>query len=221
MTHEMHRRTHYLVDRHFQLKYTIAIAVTILAVMLVSGVGIYVGIWSSIIENFSKFKVSENLETAKRIAGYEEARYGKGDFRLEKIFREAELLSAQERDTLLGLVDGPQAIVEEDQLGLVAQHLVERGSQCPALPNGCIVAEDRPKGRGEAVAVALVVLDDQNVLEFRNFLHGLSQLAAGHQDANGRVSSAAVGFRWIACGLHGVRLVIRIRVLLHVASRCH
>lgn len=100
MDHQMHRRTHYLVKRNFQLKYTIAIAITILIVMLVSGVGIYVGMWSSIIENFSKFKVSENLETAKRIAGYEEARYGKGDFRLEKIFREAELLSAQEQETL-------------------------------------------------------------------------------------------------------------------------
>ena len=100
MENEMRRRTHYLVKRHFQLKYTITIVITILAVMLISGVGIYVGMWSSIIENFSKFKVSENLETAKRIAGYEGARYGKGDFRLEKIFREAELLSAQEQDTL-------------------------------------------------------------------------------------------------------------------------
>ena len=95
-----HKRTHYLIKKRFQLKYTFAIVATLLIVMLVSGIGLYVGMWSSIIENFSKFKVSENLETAKRIAGYEEARYGKGDFRLEKIFREAELLSAQERDTL-------------------------------------------------------------------------------------------------------------------------
>jgi len=96
----MHRRTNYLVKRNFQLKYTIAIVVMMIAVMLVSGVGLYVGMWSSIIENFSKFKVSENLETAKRIAGYEDARYSKGDFRLERIFREAELLSVQEQDTL-------------------------------------------------------------------------------------------------------------------------
>ena len=102
MTHEIHRRTHYLVKKSFQLKYTIAIAATMLMVMLVSGIGIYVGMWSSIIENFSKFKVSENLETAKRIAGYEDVRYGKGDFRLEKIFREAELLSAKEQETLHG-----------------------------------------------------------------------------------------------------------------------
>ena len=100
MNNEMHRRTHYLINKSFQLKYTIAIAATILAVMIVSGLGLYVGMWSSIIENFSKFKVSENLETAKRIAGYENVRYGKGDFRLEKIFREAELLSAKERDAL-------------------------------------------------------------------------------------------------------------------------
>ena len=95
-----HKRTHYLINRGFQLKYTLAIVVTILAVMLVSGVGLYVGMWSSIIENFSQFKVSEDLENAKRIAGYEEARYKKGDLRLEKIFREAELLSAREKETL-------------------------------------------------------------------------------------------------------------------------
>ncbi len=100
MTNEMRRRTHYLIKKNFQFKYTIAIAATVLVIALVSAVGIYVGMWSSIIENFSKFKVSENLETAKRIAGYESARYGKGDFRLEKIFREAELLSAKEQDTL-------------------------------------------------------------------------------------------------------------------------
>jgi len=100
MAQGMHRRTNYFVKRNFQLKYTIVIVVTVLAVMLISGVGIYVGMWSSIIENFSKFKVSENLETAKRIVDYEDARYGKGDFRLEKIFREAELLSVQEQETL-------------------------------------------------------------------------------------------------------------------------
>ena len=95
-----YKRTHYLINRKFQLKYTMAIVGMLAVVMLTTGVGIYLGLWSSIIENFSQFKVSENLETAKRIAGYEEARYNKGDFRLEKIFREAQLLSAKEKDTL-------------------------------------------------------------------------------------------------------------------------
>lgn len=96
----MQKRTHYLINRKFQLKYTIAMVAMVTAIMLATGVAIYVGMWSSIIENFSQFKVSENLETAKRIAGYEEARYQKGDFRLEKIFREAQLLSAREKETL-------------------------------------------------------------------------------------------------------------------------
>ncbi len=96
----MHKRVHYLINKKFQLKYTLAMVAMVSAVMLATGVGIYVGMWSSIIENFSQFKVSENLETAKRIAGYEEARYKKGDFRLEKIFREAELLSVREKETL-------------------------------------------------------------------------------------------------------------------------
>jgi len=100
MGNETHRRTNYLIKKGFQLKYTITIVATILVVMLVSGVGLYVGMWSSIIENFSKFRVSEDLETAKRIAGYEEARFKKGDFRLERIFREAELLSVKEQETL-------------------------------------------------------------------------------------------------------------------------
>jgi methyl-accepting chemotaxis protein len=58
------------------------------------------GMWGSIIENFSRFKVSQNLENVKRITDYEAARYKKGDYRLEKIFREAELLSAQEKDAM-------------------------------------------------------------------------------------------------------------------------
>jgi methyl-accepting chemotaxis protein len=100
MDKKKHKRTHYLINKEFQLKYTVAIVLVLTAVMLTTGVGIYLGLWSSIIENFSQFKVSENLETARRIAGYEDARYNKGDFRLEKIFREAQLLSAKEKDTL-------------------------------------------------------------------------------------------------------------------------
>jgi methyl-accepting chemotaxis protein len=63
-------------------------------------VGIYLGMWGSIIENFSKFKVSQNLENVKRITDYESARYRKGDYRIDKVFREAELLSAKEKETL-------------------------------------------------------------------------------------------------------------------------
>lgn len=102
----MYRRRNYLIKKHFQLKYTVSIVATLLIVMLVSGVGLYIGMWGSIIENFSKFKVSQELETAKRIAGYEQARYAKGDYRLERIFREAELLSEREKTAMKNALAG-------------------------------------------------------------------------------------------------------------------
>lgn len=95
-----YKRTHFLIKKSFQLRYTLTIAATMLVIMLVSVAGLYVGMWGAIIENFSRFNVSENLETAQRIAGYEEARFGKGDFRFERLFREAELLSAKEQEML-------------------------------------------------------------------------------------------------------------------------
>ena len=45
----MHKRTHYLINKKFQLKYTIAMVAMVMAVMLVTGIGLYVGMWSSII----------------------------------------------------------------------------------------------------------------------------------------------------------------------------
>ena len=100
MEKSAYKRRNYLIDKRFQLKYTIAIVAMLLVVMLVSGFGLYMGMWGSIIENFSKFKVSQSLENVKRITDYEAARYGKGDYRLEKIFREAELLSDQEKEAM-------------------------------------------------------------------------------------------------------------------------
>ena len=100
MAETKYKRKNYLINKPFQLKYTLAIVAMLLAVMLASGFGLYMGMWGSIIENFSKFKVSQNLENVKRITDYEQVRYGKGDYRLEKIFREAELLSVQEKEAL-------------------------------------------------------------------------------------------------------------------------
>jgi len=98
----MYKRRNYLINKRFQLKYAISIVAMLLVVMLITGFGLYMGMWGSIIENFSHFKVSQNLENAKRITDYEAARYKKGDWRLENIFREADLLSAQDKDTLKG-----------------------------------------------------------------------------------------------------------------------
>ena len=100
MPETTYKRKNYLRNKRFQLKYTLSIVAMLLVVMLVSGFGLYMGMWGSIIENFSNFKVSQNLENARRITDYEAARYNKGDYRLEKVFREAELLNTQEKSAL-------------------------------------------------------------------------------------------------------------------------
>lgn len=100
MKNKEYKRHHFLIKKGFQLKYTLLVLSMLLIVMLVSGAGIYIGMWGSIIENFSEFKVSQDLETAKRIAGYEDVRYTKGDYRLNRVFREAELLSEQQRQAI-------------------------------------------------------------------------------------------------------------------------
>lgn len=96
------RRKNYFVNRRFQLEYTLSIVLTLLIVMFVSGAGLYLGVRAAIIENFEKFKVSQDLENVKRIAEYEQVRYRKGDYRLDRTFREAELLSEKERASLQG-----------------------------------------------------------------------------------------------------------------------
>ncbi|MDD5427853.1 MAG: methyl-accepting chemotaxis protein [Candidatus Omnitrophica bacterium] len=100
MAETTYKRKNYLVNKRFQLKYTVLTVLTLLVVMFVTGFGLYMGMWGSIIENFSHFKVSQNLENVNRITDYEQVRYGKGDYRLEKIFREAELLSSQDKAAL-------------------------------------------------------------------------------------------------------------------------
>ncbi len=114
MTAAPFKRKNYLIKKNFQLKYTFSVALILLTVMGASVAGIYFGMWGSIIENFSKFKVSENLENVRRIADYEQARYAKGDYRLEKIFREAELLSQREKEAL------------KDALGSVNRSLIPK-----------------------------------------------------------------------------------------------
>lgn len=96
----MPKRSNYLINKRFQFKYTLSTMMVLAAVMVTAGIGIYFGMLGSIAENFSEFKVSENLENAKRIADYEGARYQKGDYRLDRIFREAQLLSERQQGAL-------------------------------------------------------------------------------------------------------------------------
>ena len=95
-----HKRRNYLINKKFQIKYTLIVLITLLSVMLITTLGIYVGLWTSIMKYLNENRVAQDLETAKRISAYEEVRYNRGDWRLDKISREAELLSFEQRKTL-------------------------------------------------------------------------------------------------------------------------
>lgn len=100
MPGKTHKRKNYFIKKGFQLRHALPVTLILLAVMSASGAGLYLGMWGSIIENFSAFRISEDMEAIKRITDYEESRFKRGDFRLEKIFRQAELLSEKDKMVL-------------------------------------------------------------------------------------------------------------------------
>lgn len=100
-----YKRRSYFINKRFQLKYTLIVLISLISVMLITAAGMYIGLWASIAEYLNESNVSQDLETAKRISGYENVRYKKGDWRLDKTSREAELLSREQRNTLEGALD--------------------------------------------------------------------------------------------------------------------
>ena len=95
-----YKRRRYLIEKGLQLRFMGTFVGTLFTVMLIAGLGLYFGIWGSIIEAFSSVNVSQDLETAKRISAYEAARFRTSDTRLMQIFKEADLLSSRQREQL-------------------------------------------------------------------------------------------------------------------------
>lgn len=93
-----HKRRRYLVKRGLQLKYMGTIVFTLVLVSLVGGLGLYFGIWGSVIQEFSEMKLAQDFETAARISAYERVRIRLSEAQWTKLFREAELLSEHQKE---------------------------------------------------------------------------------------------------------------------------
>lgn len=91
------RRRRYFIKAGLQLRYMSVIVLCMLAASLVMGSLLYVGIWGTVITEFSEAKLAEKLEIASRSRGYEEVRRGVKEDKSLDIFREANLLSAYEK----------------------------------------------------------------------------------------------------------------------------
>jgi len=95
------QRRRYLIKRGFQFR--VAIFITLILILVSAGVtlSLYFGIIGSIIPEFSDESMVAKIETARRIKDYEIARYGLPKTENIDIFKEAQLLSAHEKEVVL------------------------------------------------------------------------------------------------------------------------
>jgi len=94
----------YLIKKGFQFR--VAIFMTLTLVLVSAGITlfIYVGIIGSIIPEFSDESMVAKIEIARRIKDYEIAKYGLPQTEAIDIFKEAQLLSAHEREVVSGVL---------------------------------------------------------------------------------------------------------------------
>ena len=96
-------RKHFFIDKSFQSRYGIYVALTLLIVCGVSLLGLYFGIWGSVIESFSDEKIFQEIKMAARIEDYEHSRVPTEPETQPsslRLFREIDLLSARQREIL-------------------------------------------------------------------------------------------------------------------------
>lgn len=102
------RRKHFLIDKPLQFRYSFYIGITLLTVCTVSAIGLYFGIWSSVIRSFSDEKIRATLETASRLEEYEAARTPEISASIPpslKFFKEVSLLSLRQREIMKEILE--------------------------------------------------------------------------------------------------------------------
>jgi methyl-accepting chemotaxis protein len=90
---DQERRRRYLINKGMQLKYVVMLLVTVVTVNVVVGVGIYFSVWRSLEPEYSKIVMASKIDTAQRLRGYEDARYGFAALKSADIDREATMIS--------------------------------------------------------------------------------------------------------------------------------
>lgn len=103
LNHPKNRRRHFLVDKPLQFRYSFYIAITLFIVCSVSAIGLYFGIWGSVMRSFSDDKIQAVLQTASRLEEYEAARTPAASRAMPpslKWFKEVSLLSLRQREIM-------------------------------------------------------------------------------------------------------------------------
>lgn len=101
------RRKQIIINRPFQLRFMAYISLPLLLITLLTLIGLYLGIWGSVLEVFSDHQLRNDLVTASRLTQYEEARQRPGLRDLESLsfFNETEKLSLHQREAFRNILD--------------------------------------------------------------------------------------------------------------------
>jgi len=100
MVKRSHIRKKFLIQKGFQLRYMAIVCSTLIVVAMVSIISIYMGIWGSVLDEFSNEAVRYQLLTAARMTDYEFARrpFSERRFSTLALFKETDLLSKRQRE---------------------------------------------------------------------------------------------------------------------------
>lgn len=103
------RRRQFLINKSLQFRYMFTLTFTLMAVILISLAGLYLGIWGGILSAFSDEKIQNDLIIASQLQQYEEARLpvdGQNKaFSILSNVRQAERLSQRQKEIFKDILD--------------------------------------------------------------------------------------------------------------------
>lgn len=100
MNKRPYKRRQYLINKKMQIRYMAMVCLVLIAVSGISITAVYMGIWGSVLDEFSDESVRYQLLTAARITDYEFARrpFSERRFTTLALFKETEALSQRQRE---------------------------------------------------------------------------------------------------------------------------
>lgn len=101
------RRRHFFINKPFQFRYMLYLTLPLLTITVVIMLGLYIGIWGSMLDAFNDEKLRSDLLTASRLTEYEQARQtpeSAGNDNL-RFFKQAEKLSHRQREVFKEILD--------------------------------------------------------------------------------------------------------------------
>lgn len=101
------RRRHFLIDKPLQLRFMLYVTFPLISITCITLLGLYVGIWGSMLEAFSNEKLRNDLLTASRLTEYEQARQTASapDSSGLSFFKQSEKLSERQREVFKEILD--------------------------------------------------------------------------------------------------------------------